>query len=95
MFDVTMGSYDGAEVCELMVLLILHRLNTANSKGNIGLQYRDDGVAVFKSIKARVLDKIRKDFSKIFGELRLNITAHLNLKIVNYFDVTLGLSTGK
>ena len=34
-------------------------------------------------------------FSQILGELGLKITAHSNLKIVNYLDVTLNLSTGK
>ena len=38
---------------------------------------------------------MRKDFSKIIGELGLQITAQSNLKIVNYLDVTLNLSTGK
>ena len=38
---------------------------------------------------------MRKDFSKIIGELGLQITAQSNLKIVNYLDVTLNLSIGK
>ncbi|KAL9982995.1 hypothetical protein ACROYT_G005115 [Oculina patagonica] len=94
MFDVAMGSYDGAEVCELVGLYILHKLTSAYPSGNIGL-YRDDGLAVFKNMSARSLDKARKDFSKIIGELGLQITAQSNLKIVNYLDVTLNLSTGK
>ena len=94
MFDVAMGSYDGAEICELVGLFILHRLNAAYSNGNIGL-YRDDGLAVFKSTNARALDKTRKVFSKCFAELGLKITAQSNLKVVNYLDVTLDLSTGK
>ena len=94
MFDVAMGSYDGAEICELVGLFILHRLNAAYSNGNIGL-YRDDGLAVFKSTNARALDKTRKDFAKCFAELGLKITAQSNLKVVNYLDVTLDLSTGK
>ena len=94
MFDVAMGSCDGAEICELVGLFILHRLNTAYSNGNIGL-YRDDGLAVFKSTNARALDKTRKDFSKCFSELGLKITAQSNLKVVNYLDITLDLPTGK
>ena len=94
MFDVAMGSYDGAEVCELVGLYILRKLTSAYPNGNIGL-YRDDGLAVFKNMSARSLDKMRKDFSKIIGELGLQITAQSNLKIVNYLDVTLNLSTGK
>ena len=92
MFDVVMGSYDGTEVCELVGLYILYKVTSAYPNGNIGL-YRDDGLAVFKKMSARSLDKTRKDFSKILGELGLQITAQSNLKIVNYLDVTLNLST--
>ena len=46
-FDVTMGSYDGAEVCELVGLFILNDLCNEYGKDNIGL-YRDDGLAIFK-----------------------------------------------
>ena len=93
MFDVAMGSYDGAEVCELVRLYILQKLTTAFPNGNIGL-YRDNGLAAFRNTSARSLDKARKDFSKILRELGLQITAQSNLKIVNYLDVTLNLSTG-
>ena len=43
----TMGSYDGAEVCELVGLFILNDLCNEYGKDNIGL-YRDDGLAIFK-----------------------------------------------
>ena len=42
-----MGSYDGAEVCELVGLFILNDLCNEYGKDNIGL-YRDDGLAIFK-----------------------------------------------
>ena len=45
LFDVTMGSYDGAEVCELVGLFILKHLGEKFGKENIGL-YRDDGLAM-------------------------------------------------
>lgn len=44
-FDVTMGSYDGAEVCELVGLFILSKLTNVAGMDSIGL-YRDDGLAV-------------------------------------------------
>ena len=40
-FDVTMGSYDGAELCELTGLYILHLLGNVLGKENLGL-YRDN-----------------------------------------------------
>ena len=42
LFDVTIGSYDGAEVCELVRLYILNRLSEKYDKESTGL-YRDDG----------------------------------------------------
>lgn len=47
LFDVTMGSYDGAEVCELVGLFILTNLGKKFGKDNSGL-YRDDGLATVK-----------------------------------------------
>ena len=40
MFDVTMGSFDGAEVCELIGLFLLNNLSEKYGKNNVGL-YRD------------------------------------------------------
>ena len=42
---------------------------------------------------ARVGDKARKAFSKVIGDLGLKITVQGNLKVVNYLDVTLNLTT--
>ena len=44
-FDVTMGSYDGAEICELVGIYKLK--NRKTSKDDIGL-YHDDGFNTFK-----------------------------------------------
>ena len=43
-FDVTMTSYDGAEVCELAGLYLLNLLTNEFGKHNIGL-YRDDALS--------------------------------------------------
>ncbi len=56
LFDVTMGSYDGAEICELVGLFILNKLGQKFGKENIGL-YRDDGLAIMKNKSARLADK--------------------------------------
>ena len=45
LFDVTMGSFDGAETCELVGCYLLSLLTDKYSQ-NIGL-YRDDGLAAF------------------------------------------------
>ena len=92
-FDVTMGCFDGAEVCELVGLYILNLLGSKFGKDNIGL-YRDDGLACFHGINGSTSDKIRKEIVKIFKELGLKITIQTNLKIVNFLDVTFNLVTG-
>ena len=45
-----MGSYDGAEICELVGLFILNNLGKSFGKENIGL-YRDNG---WQSLKKQV-----------------------------------------
>ena len=44
-FDVPMGCFDGAELCELIGVYILHMLRTVMRKENTGL-YRDDGPSI-------------------------------------------------
>ena len=46
LFDVTMGSYDGAETCELVCCYLLSRLKEIPGV-EIGL-YRDDGLAILQ-----------------------------------------------
>ncbi len=59
LFDVTMGSYDGAEICKLLGLFILNNLGQKFGKENTGL-YRDDGLAFMKNKSTRLADKTRK-----------------------------------
>ena len=92
-FDVTMGAYDGAEVCELVGTYILHQIGSKYDKKNVGL-YRDDGLAVFKDISGPEAERIKKDFVKVFKRNGLNITIKCNQKIVDYLDVTLNLNDG-
>ena len=64
MFDVTMWSYDGAEVCELVGLFILNI-----SKSNVGL-YRNDGLAIVKGKNWRHADSIRKKLNTAFQQIK-------------------------
>ena len=54
LFDVTMGAFDGAEVCELVGTYLLSLISRTYEKKDIGL-YRDDGLAVFKSARVDYL----------------------------------------
>ena len=67
LFDVTMGAYDGAEVCELVGTFLLYTLAQKYPKENMGL-YRDDGLAVFKNTSGPQNERIKKDFQRIFKE---------------------------
>ena len=80
-FDVTMGSFDGAENCELVGLYALNKLSTRFDSNNVGL-YRDDGLALIKDTSRRLADKARKDLCSAFQELGLKITAEVNYKTV-------------
>lgn len=91
-FDVTMGSFDGAETCELVGCYLLSLL-TKKYGQNIGL-YRDDGLAAFKE-KPQEIEKIKKDLCKIFRDNDLKITVEANITTVNFLDVTLDLKSGK
>ena len=59
-----MGSYDGAEVCELVGLYMLDQLKQRFPKDDLGL-YRDDGLGV-TSRSGREADKARKEITQIF-----------------------------
>ena len=51
-FDVTMGSYDGAEICELVDIYILSHLTTFIGKNDVGL-YRDDGLIILRQLNGQ------------------------------------------
>lgn len=90
-FDVPMGSFDGAEVCELVGLYILNEISDVLDKNDVGL-YRDDGLAVIRSTKPSERERIKKRLcSKFTTEFNLKITADANLNEVDYLDITLNL----
>ena len=92
-FDVTMGSFDGAETCELVGLFILNMLSSIIDVENVGL-YRDDGLAILRNANGHVADKRRKEIIREFKKVGLNITIQVNLNIVNFLDVTFDLHSG-
>jgi hypothetical protein len=91
-FDVTMGSYDGAETCELVGLLLLSKLQKTIGQ-TVGL-YRDDGLAAIND-KPQKVEKMKKAVCKLFKEHNLKITIEANKKIVDFLDVTLDLNTNQ
>ena len=57
--DVTMGSNDGAEVCDLIGLYILNCLSEKYGKDNAGLD-RDDGLILLKHVTGRLAEKAKR-----------------------------------
>ena len=90
-FDITMGSFDGAEVCELVGLFLLHKLRAKGVK-DVGL-YRDDGLGALK-LTPRQMEQTKKIICSVFEEYGLKVTIEANKKTVDFLDVTFDLTLG-
>ena len=95
-FDVPMGSYDGAEICELVGLYLLHKLTSGNDpvfeKENVGL-YRDDGLALIKiNQSGRTAERVIKPkLNAVFNSEGLKITVDPVSQVTDYLDVKFNL----
>ena len=87
-----MGSYDGAETCELVVCYMLSLLQPKFGN-SVGL-YRDDGLGISTGTPKET-EEMKKEICKIFKENELRVSIEANRKIVDFLDVTLNLSTGQ
>ena len=94
LFDVTMGSYDGAEICELVGLYMLNRMRETFPQINFGL-YRDDGMGTYENLPGPATERLKKSIINLFKENQLGITIEMNNTTANFLDVTFDLSTGK
>ena len=92
-FDVTMGAYDGAEVCELVGLFLLSKLSKRFGKQYIGL-YRDDGLSATSFTRPQA-DRARKDIIEIFRKSELRVTVEIQLVQTDFLDINLDLRSGK
>ena len=91
MFNVTMGSSDGAEICELVGLYTLDELSLLFGKDYTGL-YRDDGLLLPKSSSGRVADLTRKKLHQTSDKSGLKTTVEVSHQSVNFLDTTLNLA---
>ena len=89
-----MGSFDGAEICEIVGLYLLNKLSNLLGKENVGL-YGDDGLAAINSYNGPVLDRTRKNIIALFKTEVLNITIETNLTETDFLDITFDLVTEK
>ena len=91
---VTMGSFDAAEICEVVGIYLLEKLSPLLAKENFGL-YRDGGLATVNSSSGPVLPRMRKDIISIFKNEGLSITTETNLIETDFLDGTFNLLTRK
>ena len=87
-----MGSYDGAELCELAGLYCLFMMKSKLPTENFGL-YRDDGLGVTTK-SGPAMSRIEKNLHQIFKGMGLKITTTINVKRVEFLDAILDLSSG-
>ena len=92
-FDVTMGFFDSAEVCELVGLFILHQLFQMITSNAMRL-YRDDGLAILRNTSGPAVEQIKKKFLSAFQQHGLQVTAEVNMVETDFLDITL-FSFGK
>ena len=94
LFDVTMGSFDGAEVRELVGLYFLNKIKSLLGSNNEGL-YKNDGLAIVHKANDPKVDRLRKDIISLFKDEGLSITIDTNLSETDFLDVSFHLNTGK
>lgn len=92
-FDVTMVSFDDAEICEVAGMYILNILSEKCSKK--GWVSADNSIVCFEKISQPLAETIRKDIKIFKQELNLNIAGETNLKIVIFFRYNLKPLKGK
>ena len=90
-FDVGMGAFHGAQVCEIVGLFLLDKIRDLPNFQAI--LYRDDGLGVTSSTP-RLQEKLRQQIIQRFKDQDLAITIEINLARVDFLDVTLYLDTG-
>ena len=65
LFDVTMGVYDGTEVCELVGTFLLDKISVKYDKNSIDL-YCNNGLSVFKNSAWKNIKELTKDIQGIW-----------------------------
>lgn len=89
-FDVGMGEFDSAEICELVGLYILHQMKDIIPMNDLGL-YRDDGLAVI-DLPGPDLERLRQQVKRLFARNGLQVTIEAGMQITDFLDVRLNLT---
>ena len=89
-FDITIGSYDGAELCELIGIYIQFLLTKILSKDKSGL-YGVNGLFILRKINKQQTDRVQKKIISIFKNINFKIEIVTNEREVDFLDVTFNL----
>ena len=87
LFDVTMGAFDGAEVCDIVGLYLLSQTKHLPVQGGL---YRDDGLFA-SSLPPKQVHKLMEEIIAIFDSNGLQLKAKCNSTVANFLDVTFDL----
>ena len=90
LFDIAMGGYHGAEICELVGLYMLDGLRKTIPDGKVGL-YRDDGLAVIPRQSGSATERLKKQLHSFAKNLGLRLEIDEPSTKTEYLDVFLDL----
>ena len=90
LFDVTMGSFDGAETCDIVGLFLLSELSKLPI--TVGL-YRDDVLSV-SSLNEQQVERVGQQMREIFRQHGLGLKVEANMQVTDFLDVLFDLKQG-
>ena len=93
-FDVTIGSFGGAEICELVGFYILDQLLNILPVESFDL-YRDNGLAILSGISGPDTEQIIKNIKNLFKTNNLKITIEAGMQKTDFLDVMFNADNGK
>ena len=93
-FDVTIGSFDDAEICELVGLYPLDQLSNILPVESFGL-YRNDGLAILSGISGPDTERTIKNIRNLFKNSNLKITIEAGMQQTDFLYVTFNEDNGK
>ena len=90
LFDITMGGFHGAEVCELVGLYMLDGLTKLIPGGNVGI-YRDDGLAAIPKQAGTKTERLKKKIHAFARGIGLQFEIDVPSPKIDYLDIVLDL----
>ena len=86
-----MGSFFGAELCDLIGLYALNHLKSLYKDHEIGL-YRDGGLVIIEQKNNQILENTKKRTIKLLNEIGFKIIIDIGATTCNFLDTTLNLN---